>query len=62
MHFQEITIIERAKVTLACVPLPCSDGSGTVPKFHLKVEVAIAVGPQLLLLGNINLFNLVTIG
>ena len=45
---QEVADVERLEDRLAGVPLAGVDGAGAVGEIDLEIEVAVAVGPQLL--------------
>ena len=59
--FYVVAVFERAVIVFAGVPQPGRDRPAAVGKLQLQVEVAVAVGPQLLLGGQENLADLLVV-
>src|SRR5689334_22712203 len=45
---QEVAFFKRAKLMLAGVPLPANNAARPIAELDLEVEVAVAIGPELL--------------
>ena len=54
---QEVAGVERAEERLAGVPQAGADAAGAVAQFELEVQVAVAVGPQLLVRDQVDLLE-----
>jgi hypothetical protein len=44
----EVTVVERLELEVGSVPHATRNRAGSVGEFHLQVELAVAIGPQLL--------------
>jgi hypothetical protein len=58
----EVAHVERLEDRLAGVPLAGVDGAGAVGEVELEVEVAVAVGPQLLVAHQEDLIDRLAVG
>ncbi len=59
---QEITGLEGAVEVLAGIPQPGADRAGAVAQLELEVEVAVTVGPQLLVHYQVNVVERIAVG
>ena len=59
---QEVARLEGAKQVLAGVPEPGADGAGAVAQLELQIEIAVAIGPELLVGDEVDVLDAVPIG